>query len=610
MMNSSRPSSPFLQLIDPGTIAPPNSPAFHLVGNFSGTPIEEVSSPLSHHGPLPELSDSGVLSNNDPIADVTPTDTQTPQGETPAALLQFLKNAYDTHQEAARFILGRDGELTPRETISGTILGAERGTMTRLRERVAAAGLEELSRDPIFYQQDSTARRIDLGEDLHQQPIRIGEDPINDSSPLLSTIEVQWNVQSREHQIKAKQECYLRELKELEEQTHGTRAREEELRTLLLLAHRAFSYQEEMKNRLIASRRNTQKKIHDSNKAKIREYQRNIQTDPSKSQEKLKLQSSLGADPLFLEFFGKINDHPNKIEKRIRQLELAYERKTLLAQRRAEIQTAVENFHQANIPPGNLELAQWQRAEAGIEKSTRANNQLILLLIEDAEKTPFSFQQYLHAKPEKNEVQETQKDATVEKENKVQEARKNAILKNEALAQAQYLLALWMPRQHSTSANLYHGFAIDQLHRLIRETNLPRPSEEKVTEYRFKAAELFAQAALTYDDPDDSHRIKRSHFLEEAARAWSQAANMANDHSLSNYLEYCCRSAELYERAAVQLSQSNNSTSPDHLQRLENIDKAAALFLKAAHEFFSKKREKYISRANELLEETKKFSEK
>jgi hypothetical protein len=322
------------------------------------------------------------------------------------ALLHSLKTALSNHPTAAHFIITPEGQIEAQTTLPLHIISPARGkgTMAALRTRLQAAGLSALADNQLLRDQDPDNRTLRLGEDPLTlaklqaiiQLIDPGTSPSSrehEPDPLVTSLdhsiqkgvsyqnqhlagltrEVTMQHQNRAQEIDKKRAGYEEELKE----PSLTPERREELTTLITLLQRAADYQNTMVGRLLGSRKQNQTRI--------------LQENQIASTQEREPRSLETFDPIYLDQLEKINAGPNRIERRIEQLEAAYQRRALSLQREADIAAAMRAFERTHPPqegqqPVELPDALVQAREE-IQASLHANNDLIPLLIEDAHQT-------------------------------------------------------------------------------------------------------------------------------------------------------------------------------------------------------------------------------
>ncbi len=287
----------------------------------------------------------------------------------------------------------------------------------------------------------------------------------------MSTIDIYMQHETRSTSIKSRREDYERRLMTLKE---PSQEQVKELTTLRDLLQVAEDYQDQMQSRLLTSRSKKQEEIADFNK------------QLGKEQKEGAYQKSLESfDHIYLEQLRSINAQPNPIEKRVQQLEKAYERRRLISEQQRKIEEDIRAFQLQHPSTNNRAAALPPKlAEAldSIQKASTRNVRLISLLSEDARKKTLPFN-----KTSKIEVQEKERD--------------NEIIKNEVLAQAHYLESLWLPKTYSKEeAESAHEFALFRLSPLFDalDTNYkyPDPYPESYFAYTLRAAELEEQGAI------------------------------------------------------------------------------------------------------------------
>ncbi len=140
MSSVNPPSSSSPKRRDEEIVAPRSSPPTSTAGDLFGISVREEQ-PLPH--PLPS-SLSNLLAGHsaNSLQAHTIVDTTSTHREELEKLLQTLEETLNNNLQAARFVFGDDGELSPREAIHRTIIRPDqgRGTMAALRARISALG--------------------------------------------------------------------------------------------------------------------------------------------------------------------------------------------------------------------------------------------------------------------------------------------------------------------------------------------------------------------------------------------------------------------------------------------------------------------------------------
>ena len=100
--------------------------------------------------------------------------------------------------------------------------------------------------------------------------------------------------------------------------------------------------------------------------------------------------------------------------------------------------------------------------------------------------------------------------------------------------------------------------------------------------YSLRAAELYQKAAAALDNTNDPNRVKRSTYFSEAGSCLDCAAQEAQrEQPREEIIDVLHEAAQLYQQAAAALENINN---PDRELRSDYLNKAAYALLRAAQE--------------------------
>jgi len=197
-----------------------------------------------------------------------------------------------------------------------------------------------------------------------------------------------------------------------------------------------------------------------------------------------------------------INEHPNKIERLITEIEKDHEALTLSQKMLSDIENLIQAFEneQEYREDRDQLLLLLNEAEESIKDSIKLYNQLIQLKIDSTS---------LIELPYEDDSNQENLNATT--------ASNISTIRTAALAQKCYISARnKMYHIHSSYLPYYQIIAIHNSNQAIDHLNIETQKEhprQEIIDWLLKSAELFYQSATSLDNTQDPSREKRSEYL-------------------------------------------------------------------------------------------------